>query len=78
MQRSGAQDFEQWWRKSVHDGMVPGTALPRISPALPPNATFVSQPPKAEGLEIVFRPDVYLYDGRYARRPFFGGVPFAY
>jgi molybdopterin-containing oxidoreductase family iron-sulfur binding subunit len=75
MQRSGASDFEPWWRKSVHDGLVSGTALLRISPALPSNAIFASRPPKAEGLEIVFRPDVYLYDGRYANNIWLQELP---
>jgi molybdopterin-containing oxidoreductase family iron-sulfur binding subunit len=76
MQRSGgAGDFEQWWRKSVHDGLVPGTALPRTSPALPSNATVVSQLSKADGLEIVFRPDVYLYGGRYANNIWLQELP---
>ena len=27
-ERSGAEDFEGWWRKSVHDGLIANSALP--------------------------------------------------
>ena len=65
-QHTGA-DFEAWWRKAVHDGVVPDTALPaKIFPlhagwaaTLPPSAG-------AQGLEVVFRPDPAVYDGRFA------------
>jgi hypothetical protein len=32
-QHTGA-DFEAWWRRAVHDGVVAGTALPTKTPAI--------------------------------------------
>ncbi len=73
-QNSGAQDFEGWWRKTLHDGLIAGSALPRITPALNHAAT-VQNPAPAPGLELVFRPDIYLYDGRYANNVWLQELP---
>ncbi|HYE66823.1 MAG TPA: TAT-variant-translocated molybdopterin oxidoreductase [Pyrinomonadaceae bacterium] len=64
-------DFERAWRKAVHDGLVPNTALPPKTFALRPDwsnqATPAPGPPSpAPGLEVVFRPDPTIYDGRFA------------
>src|SRR5947209_7892087 len=59
-------DFESQWRKWLHDGLIAGSALPAkavtASTAIP---TTDNQPP-ATGLELEFRPDPTLYDGRFA------------
>jgi len=61
-------DFESWWRRAVHDGVVDGSALPTKTPAM--NGAALATPPqkyRLEGkLEIVFRPDPTIYDGRFA------------
>ncbi|HWQ52877.1 MAG TPA: TAT-variant-translocated molybdopterin oxidoreductase [Bryobacteraceae bacterium] len=62
-QRPGA-DFEAFWRRAVHDGVVPDTALPARTPAL--RFGWSGTPPQPGGLEIVFRPDPSVYDGRFA------------
>jgi len=65
-QHTGA-DFEAWWRKAVHDGVVPDTALPVKTVALRAGwAASLPQPAGQQGLEIVFRPDPAVYDGRFA------------
>jgi Fe-S-cluster-containing dehydrogenase component len=69
-----APDFEAWWRKSVHDGLIASSALPAIDPGLPrPFTAGAAQ--KATGLEVVFRPDVYLYDGRFANNIWLQELP---
>ncbi len=60
-------DFEVAWRSALHDGLIPGTASPekRISVsagAVPPPSP---RPAAAEGLELVFRTDAKVYDGRF-------------
>ncbi len=73
-ERSGAKDFEAWWRKSVHDGLIADSALPPI--AVTPNHNFgAPQASPASGIEIVFRPDVYMYDGRYANNVWLQELP---
>jgi MoCo/4Fe-4S cofactor protein with predicted Tat translocation signal len=66
-QRGGA-DFEAWWRKSVHDGWVAGSALPTKTPAIHSEAIRARAGVRKLGgtLEVVFRPDPGIYDGRFA------------
>ena len=65
-QHTGA-DFEIWWRKAVHDGVVPDTALPPKTVAVRAGwAASLPQPASQQGLEVVFRPDPAVYDGRFA------------
>jgi Fe-S-cluster-containing dehydrogenase component/anaerobic selenocysteine-containing dehydrogenase len=74
-QQSQKGDFEAFWRKSVHDGMVAGSALPAITPPLQQNWPRSSPAPAGASLELVFRPDVYLYDGRYANNVWLQELP---
>jgi molybdopterin-containing oxidoreductase family iron-sulfur binding subunit len=72
-QHTGA-DFDTWWRTAVHDGMVPNTALPVKTPAL--QTGWKNEPPKAKsGVEIVFRPDPSVYDGRFANNGWLQEMP---
>jgi MoCo/4Fe-4S cofactor protein with predicted Tat translocation signal len=71
-QHAGA-DFDHFWRKSLNDGLVADSALPPISvsvsaeninklPLMPAESRGASQ----ETLEVIFRPDPSVYDGRFA------------
>jgi MoCo/4Fe-4S cofactor protein with predicted Tat translocation signal len=72
-QHQGA-DFEAWWRAAVHNGVVPDTALPPKTPAL--QTGWKRRPPQPkEGLEIVFRPDYSVYDGRFANNGWLQELP---
>jgi molybdopterin-containing oxidoreductase family iron-sulfur binding subunit len=68
-------DFEPRWRRSLHDGLVadwtgvvgaapPAAPAPALAP--PPTAASPARPPAAGALEIVFRPDPTIQDGRYS------------
>ncbi|MDR3701949.1 MAG: TAT-variant-translocated molybdopterin oxidoreductase [Candidatus Sulfopaludibacter sp.] len=61
-------DFETWWRRAVHDGLIAGSALPARTPAVQGAAISTrAEKRKFNGtLEVVFRPDPMIYDGRYA------------
>ncbi|WP_180540146.1 TAT-variant-translocated molybdopterin oxidoreductase, partial [Nevskia soli] len=75
-QHPGA-DFDTWWRKSVHDGVVAGSALPvkTMSGAKVPPASN-QQPASPQGtFEVSFYPDPYLYDGRYANNGWLQELP---
>ena len=73
-QHSGA-DFEDWWRKAVHDGFVPDTALAARPVAFSNLAASVTKPAQPQGLEIVFRPDPNLSDGRFANNGWLQELP---
>jgi len=86
-----SSDFETWWRKCVHDGFVPNTALPvktvsAKADALAPNAggtpavpvttvPVTSGQPSSGGFEIVFRTDPTIYDGRFANNGWLQELP---
>lgn len=75
-EKSGAAgDFEGWWRKSVHDGLIGGSALPPITPALRADWGSLAKSQTVQGIEIVFRPDPYLYDGRFANNTWLQELP---
>ena len=75
-QHTGA-DFEAWWRKSVCDGVVPGTAFEPRTPAIR-GAAITSPAAKqrlAGKLEVIFRPDPTIYDGRFANNGWLQELP---
>ena len=69
--------FEDNWRKAVHDGFVPNTALPTRT--LAANTAFLTQPqaaPTSSGpIEISIRPDPSIYDGRFANNGWLQELP---
>ncbi|HUB34338.1 MAG TPA: 4Fe-4S dicluster domain-containing protein [Bryobacteraceae bacterium] len=69
-------EFESWWRKSVGDGLIAGSALPEVTPAQAkaPEVPHTDSTVRS-GLELVFRPDPYIYDGRYANNAWLQELP---
>jgi Fe-S-cluster-containing dehydrogenase component len=73
-------DFETGWRKALHDGWVDGTAftpkttgggsaksvVAAAAASAGITASAAAAPASAGGMEISFKPDPSLYDGRYA------------
>ena len=72
-------DFERTWRRIVHDGMVADTALPAKDAALDAGAAQAAAEAvagrQAQGLELAFRPDPNLFDGRYANNAWLQECP---
>ena len=72
----GGSDFEANWRRAVHNGVVPNTARPAKTVALRPElAANILPSPPASGMEIVFRPDPTIYDGRFANNGWLQELP---
>ncbi len=70
----GGADFDKVWRECLHQGIIPNSALPPVASRV--TAGFA--PPQAKsatGMEIAFRPDVQLFDGRYANNGWLMEVP---
>lgn len=75
----GEADFERKWRRLLHDGVVPDTALPLRTVTLktdwinlPQGST---QPDGAAGLELIFRADPAVYDGRFSNNGWLQELP---
>lgn len=68
-------DFENWWRKSIHDGLVAGTAFPpkTVTAGSVPAPNGIGQ--AGSDLEISFHADPYLYDGRFANNGWLQELP---
>ena len=75
-QHPGA-DFEAWWRRAVHDGTVPGTALPVKEVTVRGEALSARAGARKLGgkLEVIFRPDPTIYDGRFANNGWLQELP---
>jgi molybdopterin-containing oxidoreductase family iron-sulfur binding subunit len=61
-------DFEAGWRKALHQGWIDSTAFgPQPGVAALNLAQFrVPAPASSDALEIIFRPDPNIYDGRWS------------
>ena len=77
--RPAEADFEAFWRKALHDGVVPGTSAAvrefpvRASEVATALAAAASARPA--GLEAVFRPDPSILDGRFANNGWLQELP---
>jgi len=58
-------DFETGWRKVLHDGWIGDTRQARSTEPWDAHVP-VSVPAPSTGLEIIFRPDPNVYDGRWS------------
>src|SRR5439155_1516726 len=70
------ESFDRFWRRCLHDGIVPGTAFTPRSVNLrdtwrqevlarKPEALSEPAPTSGQNLEVIFRPDPTVHDGRF-------------
>jgi MoCo/4Fe-4S cofactor protein with predicted Tat translocation signal len=72
-QHSGT-DFDAFWRKSLHDGWVEDTAF--VSKEVSAKtADWPAGVPSSEGIELNFRRDPSIYDGRFANNGWLQELP---
>ncbi len=78
-QVGGFSDFQTFWRMALHEGVVSGTSLPPVSVSVQwaaIAAELAKRPARApEGIEIVFRPDPTVWDGRFANNGWLQELP---
>jgi molybdopterin-containing oxidoreductase family iron-sulfur binding subunit len=76
---TGASDFERAWNTALHEGSIVGTALPAVERTLvqanPPLAAERPRRDNTDYLEIVFRPDPTIHDGRFANNSWLQELP---
>ncbi|HEX6100467.1 MAG TPA: TAT-variant-translocated molybdopterin oxidoreductase [Thermoanaerobaculia bacterium] len=66
---------EDTWRRWLHDGIIPNSALPvkgGAATAPPPTA---NRQPATEGIELELRHDPTIYDGRFANNSWLQELP---
>ena len=71
-------NLESFWRRSVHDGVMEGTAFPPRNVSLRPDFAAQNAAPvirAKQGLEVVFRTDSTIYDGRFANNGWLQELP---
>ncbi len=68
-------DFEIFWEKALHDGIVPNTASPVVAAGPLPAVPAAGRAPDAGTLELNLRPDPYLFDGRFANNGWLQELP---
>ncbi|HEX4915879.1 MAG TPA: 4Fe-4S dicluster domain-containing protein, partial [Vicinamibacterales bacterium] len=68
--------FELQWRKWLHDGVIAGSAaVAGATPLAPDVATRVTASTPIDGVEINFRRDPTIYDGRFANNGWLQELP---
>ena len=68
--------FDKAWRKIVHDGVLPGSAFPPVSAKVAAGPWMQTVAAKNQGdLDLAFRPDPNLLDGRYANNGWMQELP---
>jgi molybdopterin-containing oxidoreductase family iron-sulfur binding subunit len=72
--KSGGVNFENSWKKWLHDGVIAGSTLP---PRTMSASTSIAapQPKQISGVEIELRPDPTIYDGRFANNGWLQELP---
>jgi molybdopterin-containing oxidoreductase family iron-sulfur binding subunit len=73
-------DFEAWWRKTLHDGFAPNTALPAKTVSLRSDWAsqlfqLVIKETATSNFDLVFRTDPTIYDGRFANNGWLQELP---
>ncbi len=70
-------DFEKFWRKTLNDGLVAGSAFAPVSanPKLGSDDLPAMKTTSATDIEFIFRPDPCVYDGRFANNGWLQELP---
>ena len=73
-------DFETFWQTSLHDGLIANSALPARPVTLKADFSALAlnegkSSSTAGGLEICFRPDPAVWDGRFANNGWLQELP---
>ncbi|MGA7633887.1 MAG: TAT-variant-translocated molybdopterin oxidoreductase, partial [Terriglobales bacterium] len=73
-QHPGA-DFDTFWRKSLHDGWIADTASKPKTVALKTSSVPAPQSSSTSGIELNFRRDPSIYDGRFSNNGWLQELP---
>ncbi|HKH97560.1 MAG TPA: TAT-variant-translocated molybdopterin oxidoreductase [Candidatus Sulfotelmatobacter sp.] len=75
-QHAGA-DFEQFWRKSLHDGWIAGTAFGPKDLRFASVSPKIGEPPQSDpnAIELNIRRDPTIYDGQFSNNGWLQELP---
>lgn len=68
-------EFESGWRKAVHDGWLSVAAASTAAPASTSGAPTIPAAVPGSGIELIFRPDPTMLDGRFANNGWLQELP---
>ena len=71
------EQFDSFWQKTLHDGLMAGTALPALPSGVGLDYGKLPGPSASDqqAIEIVFRPDPTIGDGRWANNGWLQELP---
>ena len=67
--------FDGFWRRTLRDGLVADSAAKPRSVAIKLTSVQIAPPPDVPALEVVFRPDPTIWDGRFANNGWLQELP---
>ncbi len=67
--------FDREWRRWLHDGIIPGTAFTPKTVTLSAQAVGAQAAETGTGMEICFRADPAIFDGRFANNGWLQELP---
>jgi len=67
-------NFEEFWKRSLHDGIVADSRLAQKQISLRAKSWKTSQR-RSDGIEVIFRPDPSTWDGRFANNGWLQELP---
>jgi MoCo/4Fe-4S cofactor protein with predicted Tat translocation signal len=73
--RPGIASFDAFWEKTLHDGVMADTTFPPRQVALKSGIGAQAPLTAMPGLEIIFRPDATIWDGRFANNGWLQELP---
>ncbi len=74
-QENASDDFEAFWRHALYNGIVAGTEAAEKEVSLNPECLLEPATEGKEGLEVIFRPDPNVGDGRLANNGWMQELP---
>jgi molybdopterin-containing oxidoreductase family iron-sulfur binding subunit len=73
----GKADFEAFWQQSLIDGVIANTARPAVTVTVSPGlgSSLGAAPVVKDDMEVIFRPDPTIWDGRYSNNGWLQELP---
>src|SRR5690606_13046245 len=78
--RVGEAEFEAFWEDALRRGVIPGSTAAPVAAvpdwgALASRLSSSTAPPDGQGIELTFRADACVLDGRFANNPWLQELP---